>query len=46
LELYKSLDGKISLLDEAIKLGDGDALITVGYDALCLVAIFIKIYFS
>ncbi|CAB3996794.1 Hypothetical predicted protein, partial [Paramuricea clavata] len=29
LELYKSLDGKISLLDEAITLGDGDALITV-----------------
>jgi hypothetical protein len=33
LELYKSLDGKISLLDEAIKLGDGDTLITVGFDA-------------
>ncbi|XP_028398728.1 spermatogenesis-defective protein 39 homolog [Dendronephthya gigantea] len=29
LELYKSLDKKLSLLDEAIKLGDGDALITV-----------------
>ena len=30
MELYKSLDDKLALLDEAIRLGDGDAILTVG----------------
>lgn len=45
LHLYKSLDLKTQLLDEAIKSGDGNAILTVRVMAFIFYSFFLTVYF-